>query len=97
MTRDEYEKAIDTYLMELQCNVSVLQDSQLKDSLDLITEIGELRQWMTDARTTNADIVGFCFGIVDEYIHHLCWNATISDGYNFYQDSQKTKYSRTEN
>lgn len=88
MTLDEYEKAVEICLLELQGTVSVLQDDELIKSLDLMSEIDEFRKRMADPAITNAEIVGICFGIVDEYISYFR-NDIISDGYSYYQDTQK--------
>jgi hypothetical protein len=95
MTRDEYEKIISSYLMELQGIIAALRDDHLLDSLELIAEIEEFKKRMGDPKISDADFVGFCFGIVDQYIHDF-WKDTISDGFDLYRDLYITKHSPPE-
>ena len=85
MTRDEYEKAIDSFLSELQGTMSALNNEHLRDSVDLLGELEEFKIMMNDPNITNADLVGFCFGIVDEYLKSF-WKENISAGFDLYRD-----------
>jgi hypothetical protein len=85
MTRNEYEKAISSFLMELQGTLSVLDHERINDSTDLISEIKEFKIRMSDTEIANADLVRYCFGIVDEYLKAF-WKDNISAGFDLYQD-----------
>ena len=85
MTQEEYEKAIESFLWELQGSISVIKREQLQNSLELISEIEEFKKGMIDPKISDANLIGYCFGIIDEYIDHF-WKETISDGFNLYKD-----------
>jgi hypothetical protein len=90
MTRDEYEKAIASFLLELQGTMTALNNERLRDSLDLLSELEEFRIRMGDPQIENADLIGFCFGIVDEYLKTF-WKENISDGFDLYRDLHLSK------
>jgi len=85
MTRDEYEKVIESFLSELQGTMSALNNDHLRNSEELLTEIEEFKMWMNDPNIANADLVGFCFGIVDIYLKSF-WKQNVSDGFDLYRD-----------
>ncbi len=85
MTPDEYEKAIESFLGELQSTMSALKNDRLGNSVDLLADLEELKIRMQEPNITDADLIGFCFGIVDDYLKYFGKEA-ISNGLNLYQD-----------
>jgi hypothetical protein len=84
----DYQQAIDTFFVELSGTMAALPDRQLTFDSEFLEDLNEIRRIIKEDYPTNADLVGLCFGIVDEYIHRE-WESTTGDGYKLYTDMNR--------
>lgn len=91
--REEYERVVESFLMELQFACASLTDTKLEILPHFVSELQESIAALRDPSRTNADIVGFSFGIIDEFVL-ATWPTIITEAYALYTDFSGGKSHR---
>jgi hypothetical protein len=89
MKYTEYQHAVDTFFMELVGTMGAMPDDKSIDG-DLLCELNEFRQQLQVDHISDANLIGYCFGILDQYVYSE-WKSTTRDGYELYVDMYHTR------
>jgi hypothetical protein len=86
ISREEYERAVDTFLMELHATCVALEDQHIdRMSQDFKVELQDAIEGLRDPGSTASDIVARSFGVMDEFVHTI-WDELMIEGYALYMD-----------
>jgi hypothetical protein len=88
----EYEKAVETFMMEMEAIVAV-QSAKLSRSPELAKTLGEHFATLRDSKTPNDEIFASAFALIDEFVEA---NRTevIKEAYALYVDMSGGKSRR---
>lgn len=93
ITRDEYARAIDSFLMELHGSVAALTEADIQRMPAFLAELQESIQYFRNPSTTLENVVGFSFGVIDEYVR-ATWAEAIDESYALFVDMSGGKSHR---
>jgi hypothetical protein len=85
MSRDEFARAIQSFLEELSAIAVTKNPEDLKHLLGFDAELREAREIFQDRRTPANVIVSTAVGLIDEFAHRS-WDEIVDKAYAFYID-----------
>ena len=83
---EEYQKVIDTFMMEMQGTCFTVTADQLQQLPNFAIEIEEFKRATQDPAIQNETLVGLAFGLFDEFVH-ATQVESIRECYNLYVDT----------
>jgi hypothetical protein len=69
LSLEEYQKAIDSFMMEMQGTCNAVTADQLRQLPKLAVEIEEFKRAIQVPATQNETLIGLAFGLFDEFVH----------------------------
>jgi hypothetical protein len=85
LSREEYERVIESFLMELQATYADLGDQDVHQRPTFVQELHEAKVLLCNPESSDSDIVGYAFGVVDEFVH-AAWTEVMHEAYALYVD-----------
>ncbi|MDP9311759.1 MAG: hypothetical protein M3R24_12910 [Chloroflexota bacterium] len=83
ISRDEYERVIESFMMEMQAMCAGLRASDLQQLPRFVQELQEAKLLLCNPTPADEDLVGYAFGILDEFVH-AAWTTVMQDSYALY-------------
>ncbi len=83
ISRDEYERVIESFMMEMQATCAGLRAHDIHRLPEFVQELHETKSRLCHPASADEDIVGFAFGILDEFVH-AAWTTVMDDSYALY-------------
>lgn len=90
---EEYQKAIDTFMWEMQATCSAVTAEQLQQLPELISDLEEFKRALTELSINNEALIGLAFGLFDKFVH-ITKDKSIRDCYELYVDMHRGKSTR---
>src|SRR3954447_6899258 len=88
VSRDDYERVIDSFLAELQATIAGLTVDKLPRNQIFHDGLQESLSALRDPTIPPEEAIGFAFTIVDEFVNILK-SKIIDDSYVFYVDTNE--------
>jgi hypothetical protein len=85
LSLEDYQKVIDTFMMEMQSTCNTITADQLRQLPDLIAEVENFKRAIQDSAIQNETLIGLAFGLFDEFVH-ATWNEATLESYHLYAD-----------
>lgn len=95
MSRDEFARAIQSFLGELSAIAVAKSPEDLRHLLGFDAEVREAREILQNRRTAANVIVSTAVGLVDEFAHRS-WDEIIDKAYAFYVDQRTSPTEKAE-
>jgi hypothetical protein len=93
VNREEYERVVDSFLMELRGICSAINKADLNRLPGFAKELRESIAMLCDPSTADEDVVGLAFGIVDVFMQAE-WADIMEECYALYVDMSGGKSHR---